>query len=51
VAETKGSADAEDLRADEQQRIASAAAYFRDVGTEVRFEKVSDYDELRQIIS
>jgi type III restriction enzyme len=51
VAETKGSADAEDLRTDEQQRIASAEAYFRDVGTEVRFEKVSDYDELRQLIS
>ena len=51
VAETKGSADAEDLRTDEQQRIASAAAYFRDVGTEVRFDMVSDYDGLRQLIS
>lgn len=51
VAETKGRADTEALRGDETQRIESAKAYFRDVATQVRFETVGGYDELRQLIS
>ncbi len=51
VAETKGSSETESLRTDEQQRISSAKAYFRDVAKDARFEKVASYDELRQMIA
>lgn len=51
VAETKGSALKEALRADEKQRIDSATAYFRDVADRVTFSQVADYDQLMQIIN
>lgn len=50
VAETKGSALKEALRADEKQRIDSARAYFDDVAGQVVFEQISSYDELMQLI-
>lgn len=51
VAETKGSALKEALRADERQRIDSASAYFRDVADRVTFSQVADYDQLMQLIT
>lgn len=50
VAETKGSALKEALRADEKQRIDSAKAYFQDVAGQVTFEQMASYDELMQLI-
>jgi type III restriction enzyme len=51
VAETKGAAEDEELRASEKQNIDSAKRYFEDVATGVTFKKVASYDELRQAIS
>ncbi len=51
VAETKGSALKEALRADEKQNIDSARAYFRDVAHQVVFDKIANYDELMQLIA
>lgn len=51
VAETKGDAAKEALRGEEQQRIDSATAYFRDVADRVSFEKIASYEELMQLIS
>jgi type III restriction enzyme len=50
VAETKGAAEDEELRASEKQNIDSAKRYFADVATGVTFKKVASYDELRQAI-
>ena len=51
VAETKGAAEDEELRASEKQNIDSAKRYFADVAQDVTFKKVASYDELRQAIS
>jgi type III restriction enzyme len=51
VAETKGAAEDEELRASEKQNIDSAKRYFEDVAQDVTFRKVASYDELRQAIS
>ena len=39
------------LRPDEKQRIDSASAYFRDVADRVTFSRVTDYDQLMQLIT
>lgn len=51
VAETKGSVMSEDVRPAEQQNIASAEAYFKDVADEATFRKIDDFDALIQAIT
>ncbi len=51
VAETKGAAEDEELRASEKQNIDSAKRYFDQVTQDVIFRTVSNYDELRHAIS
>lgn len=51
VAETKGSDSGMDLRGIENLKIHCATEHFKEIsGNEVKFERVSSYDKLREII-
>jgi len=52
VTETKGSDSDQDLREIERLKIHCASEHFKEIsGNEVRFEKVSSYDKLLEIVS